>query len=402
MKLLYLFTSPNLKGSSVQSKVLNQIKYLNKLGVQCHGAFFSTEVNELTTFNGSVNLIPVQHNNWKYFKASGRKRNLMKAVIDYCEKQSESYDFILFRYPGTGFLLKKYSKKFGYKTIFEHLSYEFGDILLQAEDHPIKFNISSLLSRIEYVTLPILREKLFAYQIRRNTKMGFCNSKDVADWQKKIANGKYKTFVNGDAVETEHFPISSHPIFTNELNLIFLKGAATTAIYNGLDRVLQGIKLYEGNCKILLHLLGSNLEYEKNLAKQIGINTNQLICYDYCSGAELNKLFDKMHIGIGPFGIHRKGFKSISAIKTREYFARGIPFIIGHHDPDFSENDSASNFFQEFPADDSPVNFNRVVDWYKILIQNNNFQVSMRTFANDFLDYNIKMRKIVECLNQTT
>ena len=68
LKIIYLFTSPSLKGSSVHTKVLNQIKYLNKAGTECRGAFFSTEVNEITYLNEYADLIPVEKCLWKYFK----------------------------------------------------------------------------------------------------------------------------------------------------------------------------------------------------------------------------------------------------------------------------------------------------------------------------------------------
>jgi len=48
MKVCYIFTSAGLVSDSVQNKVISQIRYLNKTGILCRGAFFTTEIKEIS------------------------------------------------------------------------------------------------------------------------------------------------------------------------------------------------------------------------------------------------------------------------------------------------------------------------------------------------------------------
>lgn len=398
LKILYLFTSPSLKGSSVQTKVLNQIKYLNKAGAECKGAFFSTEVKEVTLLNEFVELIPVEKCTWKYFQASGRKRKVMEAVLKYANENFTETDLFYFRYPGAGSLLKQFSKKFGKKTVFEHLSIEESEIRLGSQENPFGLSPSKIFSRAEYYWLPLWREKLFGKTIRKNSALGICNSKDIAQWQEKVSGGKYKTILGGDAVETSAFTLRKPPVFTQELNLIFLKGAATSADYNGIDRIFKSIKNYQGEMQIKLYLLGRNLDYEKSLAKEFSLSDEQVIFKGFMGGEELDLLINTMHLGVSQFGIYRKNLNSNSTIKSREYFARGLPFIYGHEDPDMIE--SSKEFALQFSNDDSLIDMQKVIDFAQRVLSDPEHPQKMRAYAEQYLDYEVKMRRLAEELGK--
>ena len=98
--------------------------------------------------------------------------------------------------------------------------------------------------------------------------------------------------------------------------------------------------------------------------------------------------------------MHRKCIISNTTIKSREYFARGIPFIFGHHDPDISDNAEAKPFFREFPADESMIDFEKIVNWYNALEKIPEHNNKMRNFAKQHLDYKVKMKKLVLILEE--
>jgi len=327
MKILYIFTSPSIKGSSVQTKLLNQIKYLNKAGADCGGAFFSTEVNEVTPLNEYVDFVPVRESNWKYFKASGHKRKIMQAVINYAKIQYTRYDLFYFRYPDAGSLLLDFTNKFGNKTAFEHLSIEELELKLHAKENPFGITPSCFLSWLEYSALPLWRERLYGKAVRKNAKLGICNSQEIANFQFKKSGRKYNTIIGGDAVEVSNFPLLKRLEFDKELNLVFLKGASTSAEYNGLERILEGLKLYTGKISIKLFLLGRNLRYEKLLIKSKELNNNEIVLEGFKVGEDLYDFLTRMHIGISQMGMYKKGLLENSTIKAREYIALGLPYI---------------------------------------------------------------------------
>ena len=254
MKIIYLFTSSALNGSSVQTKVINQIKYLNKVGADCKGAFFNTEVNEITPLNEFIDFIPVENCKWRNFRASGQKRKIIQSVLDFTKKNYKNTDFFYFRYPGAGSLLNKFTSKYGNKIIYEHLCIEEFELILQSKENPIAIKPSKLLSWLEYSALPLWRENLFGKSIRKHTKLGICNSQEIADFQNKKSGGNYRCIIGGDAVEVNAFSLSVKPALENELKMIFLKGASSTADFNGLDRLIKSIAQFKGNKVIKLYI----------------------------------------------------------------------------------------------------------------------------------------------------
>ena len=380
----------------MQTKVLNQIKYLNKAGADCRGAFFSTEVKEITTLNEYVDLIPVEKCTWKYFQASGRKRKTMQAVLAFAKQNHKNTDFFYFRYPGAGSLLKEFTSRFGNKTVFEHLSIEEFELKLHAKENPFGLKPSKLFSWLEYAALPLWREKLFGKSIRKNAKLGICNSQEIANFQNMKSGGVYKCMIGGDAVEVDTFTLSPRPELTNELRLVFLKGASTNAEYNGIDRLFNGLKSYNGSFEFKLYVLGKKIDFEKNLAEELNILNTNVYFPGFKVGTELDLFLNEIHLGVSQFGIHRKGLKSNSTIKSREYIARGIPFIFGHQDPDM--NEMSKEFALEFPNNDSLIDIEKVIEFAKKTLQYKELPQKMRKYAEEHLDYEVKMKQLLQNL----
>jgi len=391
LKITYIFTTPSLKGSSVQTKVLNQIKYLNKAGADCKGAFFSKEVREITPLNEYVDLIPVGKCTWKYFQASGRKRKTMQAVLEFAKQNYKNTDFFYFRYPGAGSLLFDFTLNYGNKIIFEHLSIEEFELILHAKENPFGLKPSNLISWLEYSALPLWREKLFGKTIRKNAKLGICNSQEIADFQNKKSGGVYKCMIGGDAVEVETFTLGSRPEFNHELRMVFLKGASANADFNGLDRIIRSIANYKGTIEIKLFILGHQLQEEQKIVKELVVE-KKIILLSAKKGNDLMAFLHDMHFGVATLGLYRKGLNQTTTIKVREYTAQGLPFIYAYTDPDL--NEESKEFALEFPNDDSLIDMEKVIEFAKKALGDKDLPHQMRKYAEEHLDYEVKMKKL--------
>lgn len=375
----------------MQTKVLNQIKYLNKAGADCRGSFFSTEVKEITPLNEYVDLIPVEKCTWKYFQASGRKRKTMQAVLAFAKQNHKNTDFFYFRYPGAGSLLKEFASRFGNKTIFEHLSIEEFELKLHAKENSFGLKPSQLFSWLEYSALPLWREKLFGQSIRKNAKLGICNSQEIADFQNKKSGGVYKCMIGGDAVEVDSIPLTNRPEFKDELRMVFLKGASTNADFNGLDRLIKSIAKYKGDKSIKLFILGHQLQEEQKMVKMLGIENN-IILLPPKKEQELYDFLTDIHLGVATLGLNRKGLNQTTTIKVREYTAQGLPFISAYTDPDLNEESKV--FALEFPNDDSLIDIEKIIEFAEDVLSDKELPGKMRKYAVAHLDYEVKMRKL--------
>src|ERR1044071_1512408 len=99
LRVMYIFTSYSEQGAAVQTKVMNQIKYLNSVGVVTRGAFFTTLVSKRKNLDELIELIPVTHSGKKYFGNVARRRNLESAIDRHLSENIVAYDAVYFRYP---------------------------------------------------------------------------------------------------------------------------------------------------------------------------------------------------------------------------------------------------------------------------------------------------------------
>lgn len=393
MKILYIFTSPSIKGSSVQTKVLNQIKYLNKAGADCRGAFFSTEVNEVTPLNEYVDFVPVRESNWKYFKAIGQLKILNKTMSEFISQKFDKTDIFYLRYPGASKGLFKISKKFGPKIVSEHQSKEIDEIKSYEDQNKFGLSPSKLMSWYLYTFLPIYNENKWGLSYAKHINSIVTVTNEIAKYQSK--KGCKNVIVSTNGIDANKFPIRLLPIFDNELRLLFLKGSAGFSPWNGFDRLVDSIDSF--NChsnnqiKIKLYVYGSKVEGEipqRDYIEEKG----------YVSGEELTEVFNKMHIGVSGLQVYLKNFKEGSSLKIREYVARGLPFIYAYTDPDL--NDEAKAFSLEFPNDDSAIDMQKVIDFAKKNILDTDHPQKMRKYAKEHLDYEVKMKRLLLELNK--
>jgi hypothetical protein len=398
MKILYVFTSASNVAGSVQKKVCAQIEALIANGVECRGLFLSTDKIEHAEVYPNIDFVQVPKIQAKYFRFSKQRSAYFNTLLSQKAIDVNGFDYVYFRYPGAHQLLKRWIKNINNKVFFEHVTAETKEIELYKIENPLRFNISSVLSLIEFYYLPLLREKLYGSRIRRAAIFGICNSEDIATYENNAANLNYKTLVLGDAVQTKKFRVKNIAKLENEFRIIFLKGASTSADFNGLDRVFKGIKMYKGLFNIRFYLFGNNLVAEKRLIEQLGIQ-DYVICSDFIQKEQIDIVIDQMHLGIGALAVHRKGLKSTSTIKTREYFARGLPFLYGHNDVDFLNNSLAQTYCIQLPSNDDPINFEEIINWYLSINFSITIALRMHNSARDNLDYNVKMKKLLDFLN---
>ncbi len=394
MKVLYIFSSAGLQGSSVQTKVINQIAGLKKNGVDCTGLFFTTDTVLPDCVNQDYKFITVPVVKKGYFRSVRQRNACHKRIYQYFEETEPKFDYIYFRYDHASKSVLTLTKKYRKKIFFEHVTAEQEEIKLYRNENPLKLKLSSLLGNLEFLWIPLLRENLWGKRIRQNALFGICNSCDIAKIEEKIANGKYKTILGGDAVKTSDYMVRNPiPPLEREFKIAFLKGASTRADFNGLDRIFKGIKNYSGPYIIKLFLFGKNLHSETKMIESEGI-LSHVELGAYIGKKESEALMQNTHIGVSAMGLHRKGIKSTTTIKSREYFAQGIPFIFGHHDPDLSDSTIAMEYCLQFDANDKPIDFTKVINWFTQVNSIDGYPMQMRHFAETSLDYTVKMKKL--------
>jgi len=204
----------------------------------------------------------------------------------------------------------------------------------------------------------------------------------------------HATIPNGFLVESVRIrtPLSYNP---EELHVLFVGNVSR---WHGLDRFIQGMADYRGPVRILLHVVGEgdDLENIKKLAESKNI-AGSVTYHGFLQGPELDLVFNQVHLAIGSLGLHRNGMQQASALKVREYCSRGIPFMISNTDPDFPETVS---WCLHLPPAETPIDIGAVLLFYETQYSNPDHPQKMRKYAEDNLDWSIKMMNMKQFIQQ--
>jgi hypothetical protein len=105
------------------------------------------------------------------------------------------------------------------------------------------------------------------------------------------------------------------------------------------------------------------------------------------------------HLGISTLALHRIRLEKGSVLKSRTYCANGLPFVQAFLDEAFPEDKFP--FSLRIPADDSPVDIARLLDFYRtVRARYPEYPRDMRRYAEENLSWLAVMRPIWAAMNQ--
>ena len=300
-----------------------------------------------------------------------------------------SYDYVVLRYPFADKSCIRFAKK--YDVISEHHSYEI---------HELKANlINKSSARIKLISLVrLLLEYKYGTRYREQCKgiiavTDEIRCKEVAKIKQDLPSIAISNGVDVDAIKMTSY----RPLKTRSLNMIFV--ASNLLPWHGLRRILTSIEKYEGEYDITVHLVG---DMKSSIADPL--SKGKTIYHGVKDGIELDEIYSKSNVAISTLALHLKNLKEAVSLKTREYTARGIPFILAYDDPDLAEVDEQRKFFLKFPNDKEIVDIDRIVGFLARIAKRYNkpeeLSRYMREYAFHKMDWGVKMKKYVEFCRQ--
>ena len=181
--------------------------------------------------------------------------------------------------------------------------------------------------------------------------------------------------------------------------------AAQFCEWHGIDRLLAGMRNYRaahGTGGIRLHLIGEGPSNPKLIAltKRYHLE-DDVTFHGFLTQREMDPLYDRCNLGIESLGIHRRDNKVSTSLKSKEYLAKGIPFICSgpldvfpHELPDYCLS---------VPADDSPVDIAAVRGFVDALYARETPQdVSnrIRAFAEGHIGWDKGLKSVLTYLGE--
>lgn len=176
-----------------------------------------------------------------------------------------------------------------------------------------------------------------------------------------------------------------------------LLGLANLSFWHGYDRVIEGLALHS-SADVVFDIVGNGNESPRLKAdvQRLGLE-ERVVFHGTLTGDSLDKVMETAHIGISSLGMHRLDVET-SNLKSREFCARGLPFVISYPDADFKQN---LPFVFHAPADDSPVDIAALLEFRSRLETSlPDYPWTMRRYAEEKLSWGSKLAPVVDVVRK--
>ena len=249
-----------------------------------------------------------------------------------------------------------------------------------------------------------------------------CQAKLWPFYLKDVINRRnLKEYIDRIAVFTEDSELFGIPAirFTNGIDLeqIKVKDAgkkdgnnidlivvSSFEEWHGYDRILKSLgEYYKGNPdnkrSVYLHMVGDgqNMHEYRQIVEKYKIQ-DYVKFYGRVYGKELDVIYNISDIAVDVLGMYRKNNNISCSLKSREYFAKGLPVISGCM-IDLLEDVDGFKYFRQFPNDSSLINIDDVIRFYDDVYNiagRDKIIRSIRDFADKNCGMDKGMEKVIE------
>lgn len=293
---------------------------------------------------------------------------------------AKSYDFVYSRYGLSDkyyYKLLKLLKVFGCINMVEIPTFPYDDEKLPGLVWDVLYGIDKFYRRKLYKVV----DKIVTYS-HDDRILGV----DTI----KIING-----IDFDNISLKNNITERNP---NNINLLTVAGLAN---WHGYDRLLRGMGEYYRNNnerKVIFHIVGDGpvLPQYKKIVENYQIE-EYVKFYGVKQGEELDVIYDIADMGVENLGFHRSGVFISSSLKSREYSAKGIPFITSCEIDGFNECD----FVYRFPTNDDDINIYEIIQFYDKIYgnaKNENISEYIRNSAKKICSMKSTLKPVVDVM----
>lgn len=193
-----------------------------------------------------------------------------------------------------------------------------------------------------------------------------------------------------------------------EDGIIRLVAVAVLQKAHGYERCIKGLADYyqsKPSRRIEMHIVGSGreLNYYKRLVSRYRME-DYVTFYGKRLGDELDEVYENMDIALGIFGGYKKGIYVSSALKVREYLAKGLPVFSGCKEDVFSDESDCRYYFQ-VANDCSVIDMQNVIYFYDQIYgginKKQDVRNEIREFAKKKIDIEVVMKPIIRYLRSS-
>lgn len=319
-----------------------------------------------------------------------KRKSLLSKAFE--RLRSGNFDYLYLRYPRAELLLIFFL--FRVKSILPHLKIYFEYPTFPYDDEISRKNLKQFLSD----AFDKLTRHHLKYFVHRAAVVNYSGD-PFGITGITIDNG-----ISTSSYCSKSYGLENIAASHTSKNTTHLVGVANVRPWHGYDRIITGLGRYYSQSSVVhevtFHIVGAD-EASTDHLRRLAIDNDVLehiVFYLPKRGAALDRLFEKCDIAISTLAPHRIGLSQLSPLKTREYCARGIPFVIGYEDPDFPDN---FEYALKFESSEKPININAIVKHHQRFRELSDTSETMRKYSFKNLDWKVKMLPVVKDMKST-
>jgi glycosyltransferase involved in cell wall biosynthesis len=373
--------------SGVAQKTFAQAEQFRALGKHVEVVAFSSRPLQLV--NHSFQFTRIETSSFK---------NPFEPVIDFFRTRLDKGDVVFFRYPFASQGLLNVAELFGQQIVFEHNTIEHQEALLSQKEHfkrqPFSISPSYFAYFIKTFIFKKTMESALGHQILRNVMGGICVTQEIAEYEQR-RSPNYKAIAIGNAAAEPKKVAVDLPEFSHTLRVVMVLG--TLHPWHGLDRALMALEQYSDE-RIFIEL------------DLVGITETQLPEYKKSSFFHVrtlgrltpDQLEDAMpayHLAVGSLALHRIGLSEASPLKVRQCMMSGLPVVLGYFDTDASQSTVLSRYVCQFPADDSMLDWKKIVHFYLEISADLSSREKLIAAARSELSFSVKAKRYLDFID---
>lgn len=357
----------------ITKKIKSQIRAMRKMGLNV--TYTSYEQNGIVILNNKDNVIYRKHfllGN-ETFKRFDRRFLLIKTVIEFFKNNSIHFDLAYLRW-------HTFDKP--YLNMLKAIRSSGAVCIIEAHAWTPNMVAKNLIGKYQ-----VIMDNMYSKYAKNYVSLVAGMSEFDNIWGIKTV--KIDNAVDLNLITERHWKRRD--------DIVRIVSVSNEYVYHGYDRLLRGIRNYYdngGQRKIEVHFVGVFLPTTRALTEKL--NLSEIVYFHGKKfGTELDEIYDNSDIGIGALAHHRVGMYAGSSLKTKEYFAKGLPFIYGWKEPAFDET---YPYVLRVKLCEDPIDIEKVLSFYDNIKDDPNMLSQMRQFAAKHYSWEKEMDKIFSAL----
>lgn len=354
----------------IPGKIRNQVKVFNLNDIECKIYILEDGINNPDSIIAKIiymmpfsNILP----KWQY------------------TDKFDNIDFIYFRRPScftfSTLRFLRQIKKMGIR------------IILEIPTYPYDKEFDSFMLKVL-----LIRDKVIRNQLRKYVDLiTYLGDEQPSGYIWGIKSIKLFNGIDCSSISV----VSPRP--HDSINLLCI---SSCEYWHGYERIIRGLSDYYSlspEDSVKLHIVGDGPELNKYKEETKRLNLgDKVVFYGKLYGKDLDELYDEMDISIGCLGFHRKKMKVSSELKSRESFAKGLPFAASCDIDMFLAH--PTEFFCRLNSGEDSINISEIVAFYNGLLSQfktrKDLITNIREYADLYFDINKQFVSVVKFLKE--